>query len=383
MSRPLTVAIVAGEISGDQLGRGLMDAIRARVPGVRFVGIGGPQMIAAGLDSWYPMERLAVMGITEVLGRLPELLLLRYRLVRRLVAERPDVFVGIDSPDFNIGVEWRLRAAGIRTVHYVSPSVWAWRQGRVKAIRKAVDRVLTLLPFEADFYHLHNVPVTFVGHPLADIVPVDIDVAAARARWQLGMDERVVAVLPGSRAGEVQQLLPPFLEAMRLLHARDPAMKFMLPAASRERRLQVERILAAHPEAPPVQITDGEARLVMAAANVVMMASGTATLEGMLAKKPMVAAYRFHPLTWLILAALVRTRFVTLPNLLAKDAVVPELLQKDVTPENLAREVERFLGDAPAVQRLASRFHDLHLILRRGASDRAAEAVLETAGWQR
>jgi lipid-A-disaccharide synthase len=384
MTRPFTVAIVAGELSGDQLGRGLMDAIRARVPQARFIGIGGPNMKAAGFESWFPMERLAVMGITEVLGRLPELLLLRHRLVKRLIAERPDVCVGIDSPDFNLGMEQRLREAGLRTVHYVSPSVWAWRQGRVRLIRRAVDRVLTLLPFEATFYQDHQVPVSFVGHPLADLMPLDVD--AAGMRRKLGIDPGagpVVAVLPGSRGSEVTQLLPPFVDALRVLSARHPGLVALLPAASEERRRQIEGFLAQQPAVAGLRIIEGRAREAMAASDVVLLASGTATLEGLLAKRPMVVAYRFNKLTWIILSLLVRTRFVALPNLLANDEVIPEVLQQEVNAQRLADEVDRFLGDQAARQRLASRFHDIHLLLRRGASERAAEAVLEVAGWKR
>ena len=244
MPRPLTIAIVAGELSGDLLGRALMDAIRARVPDARFVGIGGPQMIAAGFESWHPMERLAVMGLVEVLGRLFELLGIRRDLASRLVVDKPDVFVGIDAPDFNLGLELRLRAAGVRTVHFVSPSVWAWRQGRVKKIRRAVDRMLTLLPFEAAFYEQHDVPVTFVGHPLADLVPLEDQRAAARTRFSLAGDVKVVALLPGSRGGEVAQLLPPFLGAATLLATRHPGLRFLLPAATPERRAQIEAIIA-------------------------------------------------------------------------------------------------------------------------------------------
>lgn len=386
MTRPLTVAIVAGELSGDLLGRALMDAIRARVPDTRFIGIGGPQMTAAGFESWYPMERLAVMGLVEVLGRLFELLRIRRALAQRLSDEKPDVFIGIDAPDFNLGLELRLRAAGLRTVHFVSPSVWAWRQGRVQKIRRAVDRMLTLLPFEAAFYETHQVPVTFVGHPLADMVPLEDQRDVARAHFSLAGAAKVVALLPGSRGGEVAQLLPPFLGAAALLAAQHPGILFLLPAATPERRTQIEAIIARTVGVPPVHIVDGDARNVMAASDVVLLASGTATLEGLLMKRPMVAAYRANALTWALIAPQVKSKFVTLPNLLAGEALIPELLQADATAQKLAAAVARFLTDAKAAALLRARFTAMHAQLRRNAADRAAEAVLaeaQAAGWRR
>lgn len=380
MGRPLTVAIVAGELSGDLLGRGLMDAIRAKVPDARFVGIGGPQMTAAGFDSWYPMERLAVMGLFEVLGRLFELLRIRADLVQRLIAEKPDVFVGIDAPDFNLGLELKLRTAGVKTVHYVSPSVWAWRQGRIKKIARAVDHMLTLLPFEAAFYEQHAVPVTFVGHPLADMVPLEDQRVPARARLGLAESDTVLAMLPGSRGGEVGRLLPPFLGALTLLRQQRPDLKCLLPAATPERRVQIETILAQMPAAPAVTLVDGDARTVMAASDAILIASGTATLEGLLARRPMVAAYMFNAVTVAIIRRLLKSRFFTLPNLLADEALIPELLQEAVTPERMAAELSRFLDDPAAAGALRDRFARIHADLRRDASARAADAVLAVAG---
>ncbi|MFP5440255.1 MAG: lipid-A-disaccharide synthase [Gammaproteobacteria bacterium] len=379
-SRPFTVAIVAGELSGDLLGRGLMDAIRARYPDARFVGIGGPQMIAAGCESWYPMERLAVMGLVEVLGRIFELLRIRADLVRRLLADRPDVFVGIDAPDFNLGVELRLRAAGVKTVHYVSPSVWAWRQGRVKKIRRAVDHMLTLLPFEAAFYREHDVPVTFVGHPLADMVPLADQQVEARAKLGIDPQATVLAMLPGSRGGEVSRLLPPFLGALKLLRERRPQLQCVLPAATPERRAQIESLLAATADAPAITLIDGDARTAMAASNLVLMASGTATLEGLLAKRPLVAAYSFNALTALIARLLVKTPWFSLPNLLAGESLVPELLQEQVNPQRIAAELARFLDDPAAAAALGARFAQIHADIRCNASARAADAVLRVAG---
>lgn len=385
MTRPLTVAMVAGELSGDLLGRALMDAIRKRVPEVRFVGIGGPQMIAAGFQSWYPMERLAVMGLIEVLGRLFELLRIRRALSARLLTEKPDVFVGIDAPDFNLGLELRLHAAGLRTVHFVSPSVWAWRQGRVKTIRRAVDRMLTLLPFEARFYEQQAVPVTFVGHPLADMVPLEDQRDAARAGLGLSASAPVVALLPGSRSSEVAQLLPCFLGAAARLAAKYPDLCFVLPAATIERRRQIEAIIAKTflpaASALPIMLINGDARTAMAASDVVLLASGTATLEGLLAKRPMVVAYRANAVTWAIMSRLVKAKFVALPNLLADEMLVPELLQDESTPEKLSAAVENFLDDKHASARLRARFAQMHQALRchadSTAADRAADAVLE------
>ena len=374
------IALVAGELSGDLLGSGLIAALKARYPQARFSGIGGPGMVAQGLRSLVPMERLAVMGLVEVLRHLPELFRIRRQLYRHLLADPPQAFVGIDAPDFNLGLELALRTAGVKTVHFVSPSVWAWRQGRVHKIRRAVDRMLTLLPFEAAFYEANDVPVTFVGHPLADMVSLDDTRAAARASLGIDAQAQVVAMLPGSRGGEVSQLLPAFLGAATLLAARHPGLLFLVPAATQERRAQVESLIDGMPGLPPLRITDGDARTVMAASDVVLLASGTATLEAMLARRPMVVAYRLHRLTYLLLSRLVKSRFVSLPNLLADAALVPEILQDDVTPENLAAAVDNYLRDPQAVATLQARFAAMHVELRRGAAARAADAVLAVAG---
>jgi lipid-A-disaccharide synthase len=372
MSRPLTIALVAGEASGDILGAGLMQALKARHPDVRFIGVGGPRMQAEGLDSYFPMERLAVMGLVEVLGRLPELLSRRRRLIRSLIAARPDVFVGIDAPDFNLGVEFKLRQAGIRTVHYVSPSVWAWRQKRVLKIRQACDLMLTLFPFEARFYEEQQVPVCFVGHPLADTIGLEVDRASARAG--LGLPERgaVVALLPGSRGGEVERLGSLFLDAAERLQALRPGLRFVLPCANAERRAQVETMLAGRDV--PVQLLDGRSHEALAASDAVLIASGTATLEALLFKRPMVVAYRVAPLTYRILKRLVKSPYVSLPNLLAGRLLVPELIQDAASPEALAATLLPLLDDGRSQ---TESFDAIHRALRRGASERAAEAVLQ------
>lgn len=370
------IALIAGETSGDTLGAGLIEALRQRYPNARFIGVGGEQMIAAGLDTLFPMEKLSVMGITEVLAHLPELFRLRRALVSELLRRRPAVVITIDSPDFTLGVAKRVHAAGLKTVHYVSPSVWAWRQGRVKGIRRDVDLMLTLLPFEARFYQEHQVPVVFVGHPLADMIDLCVDTQAARDRLGLGEGGPLVAVLPGSRGGEVVQLMPEFLAAMSRLYACRPTLRFVIPAANAARREQIDALLNAFP-ALPVTVLDGQGRTVMAAADVVLMASGTATLEGLLLKKPMVVAYRVGALTYAIASRLVKSEHVSLPNLLCRKALVPELMQEKVTGAALAAAVETWLDNPERVAALREDFTCVHEQLRGGASEKAAAAVAD------
>ena len=375
MSRPLTVALVAGEASGDILGAGLMQALKARHPDVRFIGIGGPRMEAQGLRSYFPLERLAVMGLVEVLGRLPELLARRKRLLKTFLDVRPDVFIGIDAPDFNLDLALKLRRNGIKTVHYVSPSVWAWRQNRVLKIRDACDLMLTLFPFEAKFYDAHQVAVRFVGHPLADAIPLVPDRAAARAELQLPQDGLVVALMPGSRGGEVGRLGPLFLAAAERLRSMRPGIRFVVPCASPERREQLEQILAGRDL--PLTLLDGQSHAALAACNAVLIASGTATLEALLYKRPMVVAYSVAPLTFRILKRMVKSRYVALPNLLAQRLLVPELLQDAATPDAMARLLSPLLDNGD-VQ--TEGFDAIHRTLRCDASSQAAGAVLELVG---
>lgn len=375
MAEVLRVALVAGEASGDILGAGLMQALKAQHPGVEFIGVGGPRMQAEGLVSDFPMERLAVMGLVEVLGRLPELLSRRRRLIASLIARRPDVFIGIDAPDFTLGVELKLRRAGIRTVHYVSPSVWAWRQKRVLKIREACDLMLTLFPFEAQFYDAHQVPVRFVGHPLADAIPLQADRPAAREALGLPVDSPVVALLPGSRGGEVARLGALFLEAAERLRALRPGIRFVLPCASAERREQIEQLLAGRDL--PLLLLDGRSHEALAACDAVLIASGTATLEALLYKRPMVVAYRVAPLTFSILRRLVKSPYISLPNLLAQRLLVPELIQDAASADALAQALAPLLVDGE-VQ--TEGFDAIHRTLRRDASSRAASAVLELLG---
>ena len=375
MSRPIRVALVAGEASGDILGSGLMQAIKQRHPDAEFIGVGGARMEAEGLKSYFPMERLAVMGLVEVLGRLFELLGRRRQLARDLIAAQPDVFIGIDAPDFNLGLELKLRRAGIKTVHYVSPSVWAWRQKRVLKIREACDLMLTLFPFEAQFYDEHQVPVRFVGHPLADAIPQQADRAAAREVLDLPQDEPVVALMPGSRGGEVARLGELFLDAAIRLRALRPGIHFLLPCATPERREQLEQMLAGRDL--PLTLLNGRSHEALAACDAVLIASGTATLEALLYKRPMVVAYRVAPLTYRILKRLVKSSYISLPNLLAERLLVPELIQDAATPEALAQAVAPLI-DGGQVQ--TEGFDVIHRALRRDASLSAAEAVLKLAG---
>lgn len=370
-ARKLRVALVAGEASGDILGSGLMHALKQRHPDIEFIGVGGPRMQAEGLPSHFPMERLAVMGLVEVLGRLRELLRRRKDLMKMLIAAKPDVFIGIDAPDFNLTLELKLRRAGIRTVHYVSPSVWAWRQKRVLKIKQACDLMLALFPFEARFYEEHAVPVRFVGHPLANTIPLEADRAGARERLGLPQDASVVALLPGSRGGEVGKLGALFLDtAQRLLQDR-PGLRFVLPCASPERRVQVEEMLAGRDL--PVLLLDGASHEALAACDAVLIASGTATLEALLYKRPMVVAYKVAPMTYRILKHLVKSPYISLPNLLAGRLLVPELIQDAATPESLAATLLPLLDDG-SVQ--TQSFDAIHRALRQDASAQAAEAVL-------
>lgn len=380
MTRPLKVALLAGEASGDILGAGLIQALKRQYPDVEFAGIGGDRMQAAGLHSRIPMERLSVMGIAEVLGRLRELFRIRAAFRDWCIHWQPDVFVGIDAPDFNLGLERQLRQAGIATIHYVSPSVWAWRKGRVKTIAESVNHMLTLLPFEAEFYREHQVPVTFVGHTLADQLPMEPDKVAARARLGLTADERCLALLPGSRGGEVGRLAPLFLQAATRLQEDTGPLTVLIPSASVDRQQQIEQAVHQYGQTLHIRLFDGQSTDVMTASDAVLLASGTATLEAMLLKRPMVVAYRMNPLSFWIIKSMATTPWVALPNILAQEDWVPERLQDDATPELLAADLVRALSDQAYRQQFEERARFLHRKLARGADDRAAEVVLRVAG---
>ena len=374
------VAIVAGELSGDLLGAGLMAALRMHDLQLRFTGIGGPAMLAQGFQTVVPMERLAIMGLVEVVRHLPDLLALRRQLYRQFIADPPLAFVGIDAPDFNLGLERRLRAHGIPTVHYVSPSVWAWRPWRVRKITRAVDLMLTLFPFEAAFYQEHGVRVRSVGHPLADVIPLRSDPMAARRVLGLPIPadgSPLVALLPGSRLGEISRLGPLLLDTAIWLHARRPELRFVLPAATPHLYEALTGMQAGRIPNLPLTLVQGQSRAAMVAAEVVVLASGTATLEAMLLKRPMVVAYRVAPTTAWLARRLVKVSHFALPNLLAGRELVPEFIQEAATVEHLGPAVLRWLDEPLARDRLTVEFDTLHRELRRDASRQAAEAIIE------
>ena len=376
--RPLRIALVAGEASGDLLGAGLVRELKKRFPDARFAGIGGPRMLAEGFEAWHESSELAVMGLAEVLRHLPRLLRLRAGLRRRLMDWQPDVFIGIDAPDFNLGLERKLKQAGIRTVHYVSPSVWAWREGRAAKIGRSADRVLCLFPMEPPIYQRHGIDARFVGHPLAEAFEAVPDRRAARERLGLAQDIPVLAVLPGSRQGEIQRLWPTFINAARLVTLQMPGLAVAVPAADPACRAAIEAGLAKS-QLANVALYDGQAHDVMVAADVVLLASGTAALEAMLAKRPMVVGYRISALTYRLVMALgmMRVSTYSLPNVLANEPIVPELMQHDCTPENLAESVMLWFRDEDARATLLPRYEHIHAKLRGNADAAAADAVAE------
>jgi lipid-A-disaccharide synthase len=384
MMRPLRVGLVAGEASGDTLGAGLIHAMRRLVPDAEFFGIAGPKMQAAGCEVWEPSESLAVMGLFEILRDLPRLLRLRAWVRGRFLEARPDVFVGIDSPEFNLRLARNLRAAGIPTVQYVSPQVWAWRQSRVQSIHEAVDLVLCLLPFEKRFYDERHMPAEFVGHPLADAIPLTVDRGLARTVLNLAADAQVVALLPGSRRGEVMRLAEDFAKTVRWLGAQRPPLAFIAPMANGTVRDLFSAALARIAPGSAVTLLDGQAQTALIAADVVLVASGTASLETALCKRPMVVVYRLSALTtWLVRRLnLVKSKFFAQPNLLADRRVVGEYFQEEIVPESIGAELLMWLDDTPRREALEQEFSRIHADLRRDASARAAQAVLALANRQ-
>ena len=374
MNGRLRIGILAGESSGDILGAGLMRSLRQLHPDIEFAGIGGPLMAAQGLQSRHPMERLSVMGLVEPLKRLPELLGIRKDIIDYFSQYPPAVFIGIDSPDFNLTIERRLRERGIRTVHYVSPSVWAWRQKRIAKIARSVDLLLSLFPFEAEFYRQHNVPVCFVGHPLADLIDLEPDTLRAREQLGLSPDKKVLALLPGSRQGEVARMGPVFLETSVLLMQQLPDLHFLVPCANQARKQQLQAMLG--PEHYTVQLLDGQSRIAMQAADAVILASGTATLEAMLLKKPMLVCYKMASMSYAIISRMLKVSFFSLPNLLAGKLLVEELVQQQVNPQDIANKTTTLLQQGAAHQALLREYQQIHQSLRQGADTRAAQAVL-------
>jgi lipid-A-disaccharide synthase len=375
---PLRVGIVAGESSGDQLGAALIAALRERVPDLQCFGVAGPKMVAAGCEAWAGAEELAVMGLAEVVRHLPRLLRLRASLAARFLASRPDVFVGVDAPEFNLGLAKRLHAQGIRTVQYVSPQVWAWRQGRVRNIGRTCDLVLCLLPFETAFYSSHGVPAAFVGHPLADQIPMEVDRQGARAALGLNTSATIVALLPGSRVGEVERLGTDFLQAAAWLAERRPDLEFIAPMATARARELFESKQREVPAAPKILLLEGRAQEALAASDAAIVASGTATLETLLSRRPMVVAYRFSALTAFLLRRLrlVNVPYFSQPNLLLGRPLVPEFLQEQVSGAAIGAALLGRLSDSAYLRELDEEFRRVHEALRGGAAARAAGAIL-------
>ena len=376
-SRNPRFVLVAGEASGDLLGAGLIAALRERYPTATFAGVGGPRMQAAGFDAWHASDELAVMGLAEVVRHLPRLLALRRDVRRRTLAYKPDVFIGIDAPDFNLGLEKKLKRTGIRTVHYVSPSIWAWRSKRARTIGESADLVLCLFPFEPAIYARHGVAATFVGHPTADAFALDPAQAPARETFGLASDVPVLALLPGSRLGEIRRLSADFIGAAMRLRDELPSLRVVAPMANAAARTAFEEIAATTGAAGAITIVDGHAHEAMIAADAILLASGTASLEAMLAKRPMVVAYRLSPLTYRIVTALgmLETNRYSLPNTLAGRDLVPEIMQDAVTPDALAAALLPALAERRVPMPLLAEYRHLHLALRRDASRSAAAAI--------
>ena len=376
----LRIGIVVGEVSGDQLGAGLIRALQALDPGVQIEGVAGSAMRKAGCEVWENAESLAVMGLVEPIKVLPRLLRLRRSLIRRWLENPPDVFVGIDAPDFNLGLEQALRKQGITTVHYVSPTVWAWRQGRVRKVAKAVDKVLCIFPFEVEFYEAHDVAAEFVGHPLADNIDPNMDVAAHRDKLGLTADT-IVAVMPGSRSNEIARLGPVFAQACARLIEQYPDLQFVSPMVNARLRKNFESHIEEAEITTRIKLIDGEAETAIAAADVVLLASGTASLQTALLGKPMVAAYKLSPLTHLLHRwfKLIKVKHFAMPNLLTDEPMVPEFLQKQATPEALAVAVGELLDNGERRAEIHRKFVALRADLARGAQQRAAKAILDLA----
>jgi lipid-A-disaccharide synthase len=380
-SADVSLALVAGEVSGDMLASRLMAGLRPHLPGVRFHGIGGPRMIEQGLASDVPMDTLTVRGLFEVIPRYREIKGIQNRLRDRLLAERPAAFIGADYPGFNLGLEEQLHAAGIPTVHFVSPQIWAWRGGRIKKIQRAVSHMLVIFPFEEEIYRKAGVPVTYIGHPLAEEIPLQPDVAAARRALGIAENARVVTVMPGSRMAEIKYLTEPYVRTVRLLAQRDPSLKFVMPmAGERQKALFTELVAKAGLSDVPIQVIDGQSHTAIAAADAVLVASGTATLEVALFKKPMVIAYKVMEASWQIMRHMGYLPWIGLPNILSREFVVPEFLQHAAKPEALADAVWQQLEDDAGRARLVQRFTDMHHSLLRNSARESAHAVLSVIG---
>lgn len=385
--RPLRIALIAGESSGDVLGAALLDELRRRHPDAEFAGIGGPHLAAAGMQCWADAEELAVMGLSEVLRHLPRLLRLRRQIRERILAWQPDVMIGVDAPDFNLGVERWLKQRGVRTIHFISPSIWAWREQRAEKIGESADRVLCLFPMEPAIYARHGVDAVFVGHPLADQMPLEPQVAAARHALNLPLDATVLGMLPGSRGSELRMLAPTFLSAAALLLRENPQLLIAVPLATPAIEQHWDALLAAHPDRellqPALRVYTRHAQEVLTAADATVLASGTAALEAMMAKRPMVVAHRISPITYAIVKTfgMLKTDVYSLPNVLAGRQLIPELMQDRCTPTLIAQELRRAMASTSDFEHnVLPTLTALHQQLRRGAASRAAESVLELIG---
>lgn len=375
--RPLRVGIVAGEASGDLLGAHLIQALRKHDAGLEFFGIAGPKMIAAGAKALFPMEKLAVRGYVEVLRHYREIVGIRAQLIEKFLADPPDLFIGIDAPDFNLDLEIALKNGGIKTVHYVSPSIWAWRKDRIKKIGKAVDHVLVIFPFEKKIYDDAGIAATYVGHPLADMLPAEPDRAAARETLKVRPHETVIAMMPGSRQSELHYMAELFVRTAKEIHRKRPDVRFLVPLVSRETRARFELAMYRHDARDlPITVLFGHAHAAVTAANVVLVASGTATLEAALLKRPMVITYKMSPLTYRMMVRKALLPYVGLPNILAGRFIVPELLQRDATPENLCHALLNLVGDQEVLKRTEEALGALQSALRQNASERLGEALL-------
>ena len=369
-------AMVAGEASGDLLAGLLLGGLDARWPGLRAGGIGGPKMAAQGFEAWWPSDKLAVRGYVEVLAHYREIAGIRRQLAERLLADKPDAFIGVDAPDFNLDLEARLRAAGVKTIHFISPSIWAWRGERIEKIARSVDHMLCVFPFEPALYAKRGIAATYVGHPLADAIPLEVPRAAARERLGIDAAATVVALLPGSRRSEIEYIAPTLLAAAAELQRRRPGLRFVLPVAPGLRGL-IEPMLAAQAGAASVELLDGRSHEALAACDVTLVASGTATLEAALFKRPMVIAYKMHWLSWQMMKRKAYQPWVGLPNILLEDFAVPELVQADATPKALADAALAWLDDPARCTALAARFEALHHLLRRNTAQAATDAIAQ------
>jgi lipid-A-disaccharide synthase len=373
------IAIVAGEASGDILGSRLITALLQQEQNITFEGIAGSEMVIAGCNALYPMERLSVMGFSEVLPRLYDILTIRKTLIQRWQQTPPDLFIGIDAPDFNLKLEALLHKKGIKTVHYVSPSIWAWRESRVNKIKGNIDQMLTLFPFEVDFYKKHHIPATFVGHPLADEIPLISNQQAAREKLGLENATHTLAVLPGSRHGEIKRIAPDFLQALIILHKKHPQWQFLVPFINPDIRQQFIALQQKIAPLLPLQLFDANSRTLMTASDQILMASGTAVLEGMLINRPMIAAYRVTASTAFIIRMfnMIKSDYYTLPNNLCNEALVPELIQEQLTAKNIVYEIEKQYQQTQQQHKYyQQRFQEIHLQLRKNASQESAKVVL-------